>query len=121
MADDFERAAANLLKIGDAVREALPEAVAAGARPIAEEARRRAPRDRGDLVESIDDKPVAAKGNSATHAVVAGEFYSAFHEYGTSKMRAQPFMRPAADTKKGEARVEIEGVVNEAISKAVGS
>lgn len=118
---DFDRAAAELKAIDAAVRAALPAAAAAGAKPIAKEAKHRAPRGETlELAESIDDEPVEQKLHMATHAVVVRRYYGYYQEYGTKKMPAQPFLRPAADAKKGEAGAAIEGVINAAIRRVTG-
>lgn len=44
-------------------------------------------------------------------------FYGAFVEYGTSKMAAQPYMRPAFDTKAGEAERIIADELKAGIDK----
>jgi HK97 gp10 family phage protein len=44
-------------------------------------------------------------------------FYGAFIEYGTNKMAAKPYMRPAFDTKKGEAAKIIEHEIRAGIAK----
>jgi HK97 gp10 family phage protein len=43
-------------------------------------------------------------------------FYGAFVEYGTSKMAAKPYMRPAFDTKKGEAEKIISNEIRDGIA-----
>lgn len=118
---DFERAAAELRAIDAAVRAALPAAAAAGAKPIAVEAKVRAPRGAtGELAESIDDEPVEQLQHMATHAVVAKRYYGRFQEYGTKKMAAQPFLRPAADAKAEEAGEAVAEVINAAIRSVRG-
>lgn len=44
-------------------------------------------------------------------------FYGAFIEYGTSKMDAQPYMRPAFDTKKDESTQVVTSEVRAGIDK----
>lgn len=92
-------------------------ALRAGAQVIADEARRLAPVLSGRLRDSIRVVDAGAVGAD----VAAGEnglavfigpvgstdegdvYYARFQEEGTSTMRAHPFMRPAAFTKRGEA------------------
>lgn len=42
-------------------------------------------------------------------------FYLKFHEYGTSKMSARPFMRPAFEKKKKEALEATHRVIKEGL------
>lgn len=44
-------------------------------------------------------------------------FYGAFIEYGTSKMAAKPYMRPAFDTKAGEAERIVANEIRDGIAK----
>ena len=64
--------------------------------PVARQARSAAPRDSGELADSIVVQPVgrrsAAVGPTAPHGHLV--------EMGTVSMAAQPFMRPAWDTGK---------------------
>ena len=53
------------------------------------EAKRRAPVDTGFLRANIRAEDDGSK-------VISHAEYSAYQEYGTSKMKAQPYMRPAA-------------------------
>lgn len=50
-----------------------------------------------------------------------GYFYGAHVEFGTSKMSARPFMRPAFDEKKGEAESILVQEIREGLSEAVKS
>lgn len=42
-------------------------------------------------------------------------FYLKFHEYGTSKMPARPFMRPAFENRKGEAFEVTHKIIKEGL------
>jgi len=100
--------------------------IRAAAKPIYEEARRRAPvlqsldprRVFGALAKSIHIRSVQVKNGNVVGGVAAGgtakvgrgknkveadAFYARFVEYGTVKTPAQAFMRPAIDTKTPEA------------------
>lgn len=69
----------------------------------------RAPEDTGALKASIES--VAAQhGKSVTTSVDVADsakggikYYAVFLEYGTAKMAAKPFMRPAFEAKKNAA------------------
>lgn len=45
--------------------------------------------------------------------------YAQFNEFGTSRMPARPFMRPALDNKRGEALDEIQDTLNFFLNKAL--
>lgn len=64
----------------------------------ADQARARAPRLTGNLIQGIDIK-VVVRGQANTIegwvGVVKKRFYAFFVEMGTSKMAARPFLRPA--------------------------
>lgn len=118
---DFDKAAKDLLAMDAAVRAALPKAAAAGAAPIRDEAEVRAPKGETlRLSESIVLEAVGQTAHSATHAVKVLAYYGYFQEYGTSKMAAHPFLRPAAEAKKQEAAEAMTGVINEALRLARG-
>lgn len=64
---------------------------------IAADARLAAPRDTGGLAESIDHETgVDSEGAYVRVSWDEAHFYGLFHEVGTSKMPARPFLRPAA-------------------------
>lgn len=74
----------------------LPGVAAASLRKGAagrEAARSRARVDTGAMRDGIEVTPVGAAGARVTSTVD----HSAFNEYGTSRMSAQPFMRPSMD------------------------
>lgn len=84
----------------------LAVATRLGAEVVAEEAAQRAPRGRtGKLARSMTTKVKKITPTRAT--VLAGPssegFYGRFLEFGTSYIKARPFLRPAFDTKKDEA------------------
>lgn len=60
---------------------------------IVKRAKRIVPVDSGDLQRSIH-----AESGPSGNFVVADEEYAAFVELGTSKMAAQPYLRPAMST-----------------------
>src|SRR5690554_1594084 len=106
---DFDRAARQLILLDKVIGASLEEAAAAGAAVIRDEVEQRAPRGAtGDLAESVDDRPDESSANRATHLVFVGKYYGYFHEYGTSKMAAHPFLRPAVDAKKAEAEEAVK-------------
>ena len=126
---------------------ALATAVSAGARVIRDEVIARAPVDTGALKSQIFTKRlrspsasekmsiVGVRGGLAKYAKTkknvrsgkAGQayktngktFYWKFIEFGTSKMAAHPFLRPAFDAKEQEAVKAITDKLDERIQKAV--
>ena len=66
-----------------------------GAEAFADDAKTLVAVDTGELKESIH---ASGKDNGAV--IVAGTDHAAHQEWGTSKMPAHPFMRPAIDRKK---------------------
>jgi HK97 gp10 family phage protein len=53
--------------------------------------------------------------------VTANSGYASALEFGTSKMAARPFMRPARDKKKGEGRDLVVKALNVALKRARGN
>ncbi len=104
-------------------KNVLRGAIRAGAKLVADEARRKAPvlsspdprREMGALAKSVRIMSTGVRGGVVLGGVVAGGgktsvgrgqnkvvadvFYAHFVEYGTQNMGPQPFMRPAIDTK----------------------
>jgi HK97 gp10 family phage protein len=68
----------------------------------------------GKLAESIKTSTQGLKGKLAINVVVK-PFYSRFLEFGTSKMSAKPFMRPAFD----ESLPQMEAAFAEALTSGV--
>ena len=107
----------------DVNKKVARQAVAAGAKIVRDDARRRAPRDSGNLQAAVVMKNLgktrltaryvvatrsgktadvkagkaAARSGDASQRRAVGKdaFYGAFQEFGTVKAPAQPFMRPA--------------------------
>lgn len=70
---------------------------------VAERARQLAPRgDTDDLVNSINNEPGADARGPYVDVGSKGVYYALFVEYGTYKMKAEPFMRPALAMVRGE-------------------
>lgn len=74
------------------------EALLVGGQVILDEMKTLTPVDTGALLESEGMEVV----NNELF-IYAGEDYASYVEFGTYKMAAQPFMRPAIDTKSNEA------------------
>ena len=81
----------------------LIPAEVAGMTVIADEAKALVPVDEGNLRDTI---AVEVEGGDVQLVAGGGDLlvdYAIEVELGTSKMEAQPYMRPAIDTKKSEA------------------
>lgn len=95
-----------LKRIGDrATGLLLKEAVQKGADIIADEAKRLAPRDTGALADGIHAEVTTSKQGQAVADVSFNkkQWYGALVEKGTKNTPAQPYIRPAFDTKADEA------------------
>ena len=104
----------------------MTAALKKAAKPIEDYAVGAAPVDSGGLARSITIRPM--KGVAAAHARVrigpawavygtSGVVeYGRFHEFGTSKMAATPFLRPAFDAGKDEALRIFKAEVMKAIT-----
>lgn len=100
-----------------AARRALRKGMRRGANVIRDEARARAPVDTGHLKRSITTRERSDEGADMRFAVEVprGAFYGRFLEYGTSKMAAKPFLRPAAEAKTEEAVSTMRDALADAI------
>lgn len=109
-------------------RAAVTRAARVAAKRIGEEARRRAPRhrpgpshpDKGHAYKTIKWVLVDKWPDRATFAIGPTDwgFYLAFHETGTSKMPARPWLRPALDAVGARAVQEAGNVFREAVLQA---
>lgn len=102
---------AQLKAIGEI--KSLP-ALEAGAKVILEEMQRLTPVDKGDLLES---EAVIVENDTAS--LMAGTDHALPVEFGTYKMAAQPYMRPALDTKQKEAEQAIADVIEKEMKEAI--
>ena len=95
----------------------LQKAAKAGAEVIAEEAARLAPKDTGALSDGIVAEAGRLQQGRAQINVGPGkdEWYGAKQEFGTERMPAQPFLRPAFDAKAEEAQKAVENVLRDAL------
>ena len=100
-----------LIKALKAVEEAptrkgkLERAALAGGRVVSYEAERRAPKDTGKAAKTIRARHVSSGRGVARVAVGPSSkgYYLMYSEFGTSKMKSKPFLRPAFDEKQHEA------------------
>lgn len=98
------------------------QALRAGAKPIVQEAKRLVPKDTRQLEKAITTKTERQESGSDTRSVLIGfrkprSRIAHLLEFGTSKMPARPFMRPALDGKAGEALDEMGKVLASSITR----
>jgi HK97 gp10 family phage protein len=129
MATEFVQGMSELLRKLRELPKALEnrivnEALEAGAQPILDTAKALAPVDTGLLRESL--KVVTAPVRKNSHLVRVGTeegdykgdaFYAAFHELGTTKMPARPYLRPAFDQNVNRAIEIISSEIGTAIER----
>ena len=87
-----------------------------GAVRLAERAREIVPVRTGHLLASIRaelGEDVEAEAAFSPIQVIADTPYASFVEFGTSKMEAQPFLRPAAEETEPEVLEEVENILSE--------
>ncbi len=91
----------------DEMEKRTDAALESGGHLIANDAFKKSPYETGNLRSSI--KP-EVEGEGASKQVIIGTEvdYAPHQEYGTFKMKAQPFLRPAFDSKKEQAIKEID-------------
>lgn len=86
-----------------------------GMEVFAAEARILVPVDTGDLQSTIG---VEVEGETVNLVAGGGDVdYALYVEFGTIKMEAQPYMRPAIDTKQKEALRAMADNLNEQMRK----
>lgn len=121
------RAAVRGAKELEALLKRLPPKVAkrvvnnglrAGARVIRDEAKARVPKLTGQLEKGIVVATVKGEVKVGFKPPVSRRAH--FTEYGTETQPAQPFMRPAIDTKGPEAIRKIGEVMGKGVEKEAG-
>jgi HK97 gp10 family phage protein len=84
-----------------------------GAKTVSKESQRRAPRREGTLKKAHKARVSKRRRKDGAGAFSAIDRKIAPHahlvEYGTVKMKAQPFFRPAVDATEGQVKAQVEG------------
>lgn len=93
---EMGRLAASLGAAGPRVGARAGDAMSKALRDIEAGATNRAPRDTGALANSVSHS-YSRGGNTLRGEVGPTVNYGGFVERGTSRMRAQPYLRPATD------------------------
>jgi HK97 gp10 family phage protein len=108
--------------------DALENAAKAGILPIQNEAIILAPKDTTTLARSIHTETIKANNTYAEVVTGTDVEYAARQEFGFSgadalgrvyNQAAHPYMRPAYDTKRGEALSETQAALRDIIMSAV--
>lgn len=110
----------NLRGIQQKVLDNMESIIKRAAEKIADDAGRLAPERTGRLSESIEIKRLEITKDKIRIGVgPVGEdvFYWYFVEYGTAKMSAQPYLRPAFDENKDAVKREIIKEINNIIQR----
>ena len=107
---EFAKFAADLLRVASGVDVKGQKAVERVGQGALAMARSIAPTDKGDLRSGLR---LTRKGTVAV--VESSEFYSAFQEYGTSRMPPNPFMGPTAAEWGPRLVAEVEGLRDEIV------
>ena len=104
----------------------LAGAVRAGAKPLVDAARTNVPVDTGNLKKSIGINRKKTKDKSTVWFTVSPRkggvndgFYGHMIEFGTSKMTAQPFMRPAFESQDNQSIEATKRYIAERIDKEI--
>ena len=107
----------NSSRIMDRLRRVLPDAVHGGALIIENDAKARSPIRTGTLRRSINTQTEQRGPDRVVAHIGPNTDYAAFLEFGTRKMAARPYMRPALDEKGKEARETILAVLRGALKE----
>jgi len=128
--EDFQ---ANMKKLGTRINQVAPKALKKGAEIIRKQASINCPRDNSPanlkkkyspgkhLADNIIIGDVEGEG-TRQHVLVGPQkgdnddfYYGKFLEFGTTKMKSQPFVEPAFLSTREESRAAIAEVIKEAI------
>lgn len=104
----------------------LAGAVRAGTKPLVDAARANVPVDTGNLKKSIGINRKRTKDKSTMWFTISPRkggvndgFYGHMIEFGTSKMTAQPFMRPAFESQDNQSIEATKKYIAERIDKEI--
>lgn len=95
-------------------RAALSAGLRAGARVVLQEAKARVRVKTGRTKRSLKVKYLGIRGQDSTYTVQSSYFVARFLEFGTSKMPAYPFLRPATEA---AARAAVEAIMDTTYAK----
>lgn len=110
----------NLDKLEKAIVDEIEDIIKKAAEKIRDEAKEKVPELTGKLKDPIEIKTLEIKKDEIKIGIgPVGDdvFYWFFVEYGTSKMEAQPYLRPAFDNNKKAVEKEIAKGLQKLIRK----
>ncbi len=102
-----------LIKLGTKAEDVIDKALLVAVKPIHEEMKNKVRVSKLNKAHIRDNIPInKEKTNGSVHSVSLGWtkednskfFYAKYLEWGTSKMKAKPFMQPAIDRKGNDAQ-----------------
>ena len=118
---DIEKFQKRLEEIGKKGSKLENEALLAGAEVLNKEVIKNTPEKTGKAKKYLKvSKVTKEKGIKVVKVGISREdnseaFYLKFHEFGTSKMSARPFMRPAFERKRKEALEKTHEVIRKGL------
>lgn len=113
------KAVAAFRQLSGSVRgRALAQAATAGALPILTKAQSSAPVRTGNLRRSLHTEVIEQTADRATVMTGTDVEYARYVEDGTSRQRAQPYLRPAFDTERETAIRETGAAFRDLIEAA---
>lgn len=119
---DIQAALLQLGMVQKAIRDAMPEAVAAGGEILERAAAAAAPRLTGYLAGASGHEPAEESGNdSAAERVFFTAYHARFQEFGVGHHAAQPFLRPAAEANQSQIEEAMGDIIRAAAGEAIVS
>jgi len=104
------------------LRASLPDAEEAKMKRIVlqieRDAKSIAPVDTGNLRASIESRVIRNNDGKITGVVGSNVKYAPFQEFGTSKMGAQPYLRPAVEKNRETVRELLGEGFNDAVERS---
>ena len=118
--EGWEELERKLRQLGETIneRELLEGALMDGAEIVKASMQRTAPYRTGQLQESIEISKKGREKYSVRIGPSGSGFYGRFLEYGTSRVAARPFARPAFDAVHNEVQQAIEQSIWREVEKA---
>jgi HK97 gp10 family phage protein len=114
--EGFEELTERLETINDELKSELNEAIEEVSESIRDDAKQAAPVDTGTLMRSIKSVLESMGTYIAKGIVGTNVEYAPYQEFGTQKMQAQPYLRPALDRNRSYIIQRLE----EAVQNVVG-
>lgn len=109
-------------RLAEATRsEILSSTAIAGALPIENRAKELCPVRTGTLRRSIETRFGESSATKATALVGSAIDYAPYVEFGTSRMAARAFLRPAFDEMREDAKKEMSQTFSELVREEIGN